>query len=97
MTRAPLGTMMPIPSAQLTYTPRGLPQDPTRHFRVSSRTAHGNGLPSRAVSATTHSAPQPPTNLTATASGTDRINLSWRAPSDTGSSSITGYRIHLSL
>ena len=48
------------------------------------------------ASATTHSVPQPPTNLSASASGTDRIDLSWRAPSDRGSSSITGYRVEMS-
>ena len=85
-----------IGSTQLTHTHRGLAQDTTRHYRVSSITDHGTGPPSRVVSATTHSKPQPPTNLTASAQSTDRINLSWRAPSDQGSSPITGYRIEMS-
>ena len=57
---------------------------------------HGLGPYSNVASATTHSVPQPPTNLRASASGTERINLSWRAPSDRGSSSITGYRVETS-
>ena len=37
--------------------------------------------------------PGVPTDLTATANGQTRIDLSWRAPSDDGGSAITGYRI----
>ena len=40
--------------------------------------------------------PGPPTNLDATASGPAAIDLSWSAPTDTGNSSITGYRIEVS-
>ena len=81
---------------QLTYTHRGLDQDTTRHYRVLAKTRHGDGPPSSVASATTHSVPKPPTNLSASARGTDKISLSWRAPSDRGSSSITGYRIETS-
>ena len=41
-------------------------------------------------------APDAPTGLTATASGTDTINLSWTAPVDNGGSVITGYKIEVS-
>ena len=85
-----------ILSTHLTYSHRGLDQDTTRHYRVSAKTRHGLGPPSSVASATTHSVPQPPTNLSASASGTNRINLSWRAPSDRGSSSVTGYRVETS-
>ena len=40
--------------------------------------------------------PDAPTSLTATASGTTAIDLSWTAPSDNGGSAITGYRIEVS-
>ena len=85
-----------VSSPQLTYTHRGLSQDTTRHYRVKARTGHGDGPPSSVASATTHSVPQPPTSLSASARGTDSINLSWRAPSDRGSSSVTGYRVEVS-
>ncbi|HZS74500.1 MAG TPA: fibronectin type III domain-containing protein, partial [Candidatus Nitrosotalea sp.] len=41
-------------------------------------------------------APQPPTNLSATAASSSTINLSWSAPSDNGGSAITGYDIERS-
>ena len=41
-------------------------------------------------------APGAPTGLTATASGTTAINLSWSAPASTGGSAITGYKIEVS-
>ena len=37
-----------------------------------------------------------PTNLTATANGQTRIDLSWRAPASNGGAAITGYRIEVS-
>ena len=45
---------------------------------------------------TATSAPGAPTGLTATASGTTQIDLSWSAPSSTGGSAITGYKIEVS-
>ena len=41
-------------------------------------------------------APGAPTGLTATASGTTTINLSWTAPADNGGRVITGYKIEVS-
>ena len=41
-------------------------------------------------------APSAPISLTATASGTSRIDLSWNAPSYNGGQAITGYKIEIS-
>ena len=58
-----------ILSTHLTYTHTGLDQDTTRHYRVSANTSSWNSdLTSSVANATTHSVPEPPTNLTATAS-----------------------------
>ena len=46
--------------------------------------------------ARTGTAPGKPTALAAVASGVTQINLSWTAPSDTGTSAITGYKIEVS-
>ena len=40
--------------------------------------------------------PGAPTNLTATANGQTRIDLSWRAPASKGGAAITGYRVEVS-
>ena len=40
--------------------------------------------------------PGAPTLLSATASGTSQINLTWTAPASTGGSAITGYKIEVS-
>ena len=48
------------------------------------------------ITVLTTTAPGAPTGLTATASGTTAINLSWSAPGSTGGSAITGYRIEVS-
>ena len=53
-----------------------------------------HGVP--AVTNATTSAPGAPTGLTATASGTTQIDLSWTAPASTGGSAITGYKIESS-
>ena len=40
--------------------------------------------------------PGAPTNLTATANGQTRIDLSWKAPASNGGAAITGYRVEVS-
>ena len=52
------------------------------------------GTDAARVTATT--VPGAPTGLTATASGTTQIDLSWSAPASTGGSAITGYKIEVS-
>ena len=83
-----------------TYAHTGLSAGTTRHYRVSAINATGTGAASNTDNATTDDAattvPGAPTSLTATASGTTTINLSWTAPADDGGSAITGYRIEVS-
>ena len=78
----------------------GLSAGTTRHYRVSAINANGTGAASNVDNATTDDAattvPGAPTSLSATASGTSTINLTWTGPSDNGGSPITGYRIEVS-
>ena len=84
-------------STATTYSHTSLSPGTTRHYRVSAINTNGAGEPSNSDDATTGTTvPGKPTSLTATASGTSTINLSWTAPSNTGGSPITGYRIEVS-
>ena len=84
-------------STATTYAHTGLAAGDTRHYRVSAINTNGAGTASNVDSATTGtSVPGAPTGLTATASGTTQIDLSWSAPGSTGGSAITGYKIEVS-
>ena len=84
-------------STSTTYSHTGLAAGTTRYYRVSAINANGTGEPSNTAKVTT-GAPVPgaPTDLSATASGTTQIDLSWTAPADDGGSPITTYGIHVS-
>ena len=85
-------------SSATTYTHTGLLPATTYHYRISAINAAGTGNPSNIVNATTDAAsvPDAPTGLTATASGSTQIHLSWTAPSNDGGAAISGYRIVMS-
>ncbi len=78
------------------YRHTDLSEGTTRHYRVSAWNDEGRGPVSNTAHATTDSdRPGAPTRLTATARGSDRIDLSWRAPSNVGDG-IEGYQIEVS-
>ncbi len=83
-----------------TYAHTGLSAGETRHYRVRAINSVGPGAVSATTSATTDTpnatVPAAPTQLTATAAGRTRINLSWTAPTNTGGAAITGYQIEVS-
>ena len=86
-------------SGSLTHTLAGLTGGTRYDVQVRAVNAAGEGPWSATVTGTTASPVSPPgapRNLTATANGQTRIDLSWGAPSSTGGASITGYRIEVS-
>ena len=83
--------------ANTTYSQIGLAPGTTRHYRVSAINSNGTGDASNVANATTFTTrPGAPTGLTATASWTTQINLSWTTPASDGGSAITTYVIDVS-
>ena len=72
------------------YGDTGLDGGTTRHYRVRAVNDAGTGEWSAVVSATT--VPDAPENVSATASGTSRIDVSWTAPEG----EVTGYEVEWS-
>ena len=71
-------------------------QDPAGND-VATFTTGQNSVPAVTNSSTVvPTAPGAPTGLTATASGTTQIDLSWTVPADNGGRVITGYKIEIS-
>ena len=84
-----------------TYSHTGLTAGTTRYYRIDYvNTSHGQAtyVTSDVASATTGAATAPgaPTGLRARAKGKTRIEVSWRPPTDTGGSALTGYKIEAS-
>ena len=79
------------------YRDTGLSQGTTRYYRVSAwNDQRRRGPDSNIDEATTHTnRPGAPTGLTARANGSDRIDLTWTAPTNAGDG-ITGYQIETS-
>ena len=84
-------------STDTSYRHTDLEAGITRHYRVSAINFNGEGEPSEVASAMTEDLlPEAPGGVTARAKGTSAIELSWNAPSSSGSAPITGYRIEVS-
>ena len=79
-----------------TYTHSNLLSGHRYCYRVAAVNTNGPGDFSEWRCATTKDVPGAPAGLSAAASGNDAVALSWAAPSDTGGSDITGYRIESS-
>ena len=84
-------------STSTSYTHSGLAPASTRHYRVSAINRIGVGGASGVANATTDATvPDPPTDLTATATLPTQIDLAWTAPAYDGGAAVTGYRIEVS-
>lgn len=79
------------------YSHTGLAAHTTRHYRVMAINDFGVSEPSNTASATTVGrVPGPPTGLSATAVGSSRIDLNWRAAPGGSGGAVTGYEIEVS-
>ena len=84
-------------TTETTFAHTGLQPATTRHYRVLAINRAGVGRASNVARATTEATvPSTPRDLSATANGTSRIDLSWRTPTTNGGAPITGYRIEVS-
>jgi titin len=89
-------------STSTAYSNTGLTTGTTYTYKVSAISNVGTGAASGEASATpssssSSSAPGAPTNLVATQVSSTQIDLSWTAPSVTGGSAITGYKIEVKV
>jgi len=85
-------------STSTAYSHTGLSSGQTYVYRVSAINSVGAGTPSAESSVTltgasSSNAPGAPVGLAATAASPTQVNLSWSAPSNTGGSAVTGYKI----
>ena len=87
-------------SRATSYTDTGLSAGTTRHYRVAAINTAGEGPWSTVVQATTEvTVPGAPRSFSVNPNslrGSNELLLTWRPPSNTGGSPITGYRIEWS-
>ncbi|MFN3655253.1 MAG: fibronectin type III domain-containing protein, partial [Candidatus Nitrosotenuis sp.] len=88
-------------STTTSYSHQGLTTNQVYIYRVYAITSFGTSQEASAealaqpTSSSSATAPGAPTNLSATAVSPTQINLIWSAPSNIGSSPITGYKIEV--
>lgn len=86
-------TLVASPSGT-SHTITGLTNGTPYYFKVAAVNAVNVGSQTSSVSSTPVTIPAVPTSLAASAANNDtQIVLTWSAPTDTGGSAITGYRV----
>ena len=89
-------TLLAISSNGLSYYDYHPAYGQTYYYKVSAVTSFGESPLSNEFSIRGPTSPQPPTGLMVSASSASQINLIWTAPSDSGTSPITAYKIERS-
>jgi hypothetical protein len=82
-------------STSTSYTVSSLANGATYSFRITAVNAAGTGSASSNVTATPSATSDAPTGLSGT-SGDRQVALAWTAPSESGGSAVTGYRVERS-
>ena len=82
-------------STSTSHTVTSLVNGTSYSFRVAAVNAAGTGATSSTVTATPRSTSDAPTGLSGTP-GDQQVALAWSAPSDSGGSAVTGYRVEQS-
>jgi len=82
-------------STSTSHTVTSLVNGTSYSFRVAAVNAAGTGATSSTVTATPRSTSDAPTGLWGTP-GDQQVVLAWSAPSDSGGSAVTGYRVEQS-
>lgn len=92
----PLAYLTNVSASTLSYNDTQVLNGLTYHYHVTAVNSAGLGEPSDTVSATPLSPPVPPGVPTGlhVVEGEGQLTLNWTAPSHSGSSSITGYRLY---
>jgi hypothetical protein len=81
----------------LAYTDNAVTGGTTYYYKVKATNSVGTGPASEEAHATpTVTVPSAPQNVVATP-GVGKVTITWAAPSSSGGSAITGYKVYLSL
>ena len=78
----------------LTYTDSAVTNGTTYFYKVTALNAAGEGARSTEASARPATVPTAPRSVVAAQNATKGVTLTWVAPSSTGGSAITGYRVY---
>ena len=83
-------------STTTSYNHTGLSSGDERYYRISAINSVGTGSVSTTVKSTTYRLAGTPTDVYARAGSASQIDVSWVAPSSSGGTKLTGYRIQVS-
>ncbi len=89
-------TLLTTVGVVTSYTDPGLTNGTTYYYQVAARNAIGEGSRSSEASAKPATVPSAPRNVSAKTASTSGVRLTWSAPSSSGGSAVTGYRIYRS-
>ena len=90
---SPGSAIATVPATQTTFDDSGLSAGTTYYYSVTASNIVGEGGVSNTASTQVLTAPSAPTSVSAAASGSDSITVTWAAPASDGGSAVTGYQV----